>query len=55
MKKIAIHVIAHCLDCGACWEGHKNAKHFAKEHNKDTGHRVTGEEAFRFVFRGKKK
>jgi hypothetical protein len=46
-----IHVIAHCVDCGIVFDNYKTAKASAKKHSKDENHKVTGEEAYRFVFR----
>ena len=49
MKK-PIHIIAHCLDCGIEFSCYRTGKLSAKRHSKQSGHTVTGEEAYRFKY-----
>ena len=45
-----IHAIATCETCGWEAKSYKNAQATAASHAKKTGHRVTGEIAYMFVY-----
>lgn len=50
-----IHLVAECQDCD--WEtgDYLNGRAAAASHSRKTGHKVTGEAGYSFVYEGKKK
>lgn len=50
MKSWLVHAIANCLTCGKSWES-MDAKKLSGAHAKRTGHHVSGEEGFAFLYK----
>lgn len=48
-KEWSVHEVANCMECK--WESEaRDAKHRAKRHHDETGHRVIGERGLAFSF-----
>jgi hypothetical protein len=42
-KRMRVHALFECCDCGRRWEWFMTARELAYKHAKNTGHKVSGE------------
>jgi hypothetical protein len=54
-KKILVHAIFTCSDCGKTWESYLTARVAAQNHAKKHGHTVQGDLGYSITYSGKRK